>query len=236
MMTPAPIPSISAPSNPHKARINSYFHLSRPLRLAHRCQISLRWRQSIRRVPRFQLHPESSSGRQEAISRPSANPVISASLRAAKVPSRRRPGPPEPSTPSVVAQSCNPPRTRAPSCRRRASPYCPIVGSRQASPSLSQTARIDYSQDDFYMPSASIILAALRDSAKRQGLTSYRIALSSGMPLTTVQRLLSIKENLPLRNIETLLKALGLDLNFTSNGSAARSSRKKRPHGHKRRH
>ncbi len=61
-------------------------------------------------------------------------------------------------------------------------------------------------------PKTSRLLAVLRDSARKQGLNPYRIAKSSGLPLTTVQRLLTIKLNVPLRNVEMLMEALGLNL------------------------
>ena len=61
-------------------------------------------------------------------------------------------------------------------------------------------------------PQSSLILSALRQAVRDQGTNPYRIAKSSGMPLTTVQRLLTVTINVPLRNVETLMKALGLDL------------------------
>ena len=62
--------------------------------------------------------------------------------------------------------------------------------------------------------SSSLILAALRDEVKRQGTNPYQVAKASGLPLTTVQRLLSITGNVPLRNVETLLGVLGLEVRF----------------------
>jgi hypothetical protein len=60
-------------------------------------------------------------------------------------------------------------------------------------------------------PATSRILAAIRAHAHRLGTNPYRIARSSGMSLTTVQRLLSIPINVPLRNVEVLMEVLGLD-------------------------
>ena len=61
-------------------------------------------------------------------------------------------------------------------------------------------------------PKTSRLLSILRAAAAAQGLNPYRIAKSSGLPLTTVQRLLNIKLNVPLRNVEMLMEALGLNL------------------------
>ncbi len=60
-------------------------------------------------------------------------------------------------------------------------------------------------------PVTSRILAAIRAHAQRLGTNPYRIARESGMPVTTVQRLLSISINVPLRNVEVLMEVLGLD-------------------------
>jgi hypothetical protein len=60
-------------------------------------------------------------------------------------------------------------------------------------------------------PQASPILSALRQAMRDQGTNPYQIAKSSGMPLTTVQRLLTVTINVPLRNVETLMKSLGLE-------------------------
>ena len=60
-------------------------------------------------------------------------------------------------------------------------------------------------------PAASRILAAIRAQVVRLGTNPYRIARASGLPLTTVQRLLAIPINVPLRNVEMLLEVLGLD-------------------------
>jgi hypothetical protein len=65
-------------------------------------------------------------------------------------------------------------------------------------------------------PSTSRILAAIRAHVRRLGTNPYRIARSSGMPLTTVQRLLTISINVPLRNVEMLLAVLGLDFDIVS--------------------
>jgi DNA-binding phage protein len=60
------------------------------------------------------------------------------------------------------------------------------------------------------MPKPSYILAAIRTAVWQQGTNPYQIAKASGIPLTTVQRLLSRKTSLPLRNVEALLDALGV--------------------------
>jgi DNA-binding phage protein len=65
-------------------------------------------------------------------------------------------------------------------------------------------------------PKTSRLLSVLRAAALQQGLNPYRIAKSSGLPLTTVQRLLTIKLNVPLRNVEMLMEALGLNLQVVS--------------------
>lgn len=70
-------------------------------------------------------------------------------------------------------------------------------------------------------PSSSLFLAALRDEVKRQGTNPYQVAKASGLPLTTVQRLLSITGNVPLRNVETLLGVLGLEVRIITTRSSA---------------
>jgi hypothetical protein len=74
-------------------------------------------------------------------------------------------------------------------------------------------------------PKSSRLLSILRDSARQQGLNPYRIAKSSGLPLTTVQRLLTIKLNVPLRNVEMLMTALGLNLHIVRSRAAAKPGR-----------
>jgi hypothetical protein len=69
-------------------------------------------------------------------------------------------------------------------------------------------------------PKTSHLLSVLRAAAQRQGLNPYRIAKSSGLPLTTVQRLLTIKLNVPLRNVEMLMQALGLNLQVVASKKA----------------
>jgi DNA-binding phage protein len=73
-------------------------------------------------------------------------------------------------------------------------------------------------------PKTSHLLSVLRASAQRQGLNPYRIAKSSGLPLTTVQRLLTIKLNVPLRNVEMLMQALGLNLQVVASKKANRAA------------
>ena len=80
---------------------------------------------------------------------------------------------------------------------------------------------------------SSRLLAILQDSARRQGTNPYQITKASGLPLTTVQRLLSIKINLPLRNVEMLMAALGLEIRVTRGTSATRPATGR---GHGRRH
>jgi hypothetical protein len=75
-------------------------------------------------------------------------------------------------------------------------------------------------------PKSSRLLSVLRDSARQQGLNPYRIAKSSGLPLTTVQRLLTIKLNVPLRNVEMLMEALGLNLQISGPRAPAKPGRK----------
>jgi hypothetical protein len=65
-------------------------------------------------------------------------------------------------------------------------------------------------------PATSRILAAIRAHVHRLGTNPYRIARASGMPLTTVQRLLSVSINLPLRNVEVLMEVLGLDYDIVA--------------------
>jgi hypothetical protein len=74
-------------------------------------------------------------------------------------------------------------------------------------------------------PKSSRLLSVLRDSARQQGLNPYRIAKSSGLPLTTVQRLLTIKLNVPLRNVEMLMEALGLNLQISGPRAPAKAGR-----------
>lgn len=76
-------------------------------------------------------------------------------------------------------------------------------------------------------PKSSRLLSVLRESARQQGLNPYRIAKSSGLPLTTVQRLLTIKLNVPLRNVEMLMTALGLDLQIVGPRTSAKPGRPK---------
>lgn len=71
------------------------------------------------------------------------------------------------------------------------------------------------------VPHTSRILAEIQESARRQGTNPYRIASASGMPLTTVQRLLSISINVPMRNVEMLLEALGLEVHVVAKAITA---------------
>jgi hypothetical protein len=81
-------------------------------------------------------------------------------------------------------------------------------------------------------PATSRILAAIRDHVVRGGTNPYRIARASGMPLTTVQRLLSIPINLPLRNVEVLMAVLGLDFVIVPVRTTAAPSRPRKPRGY----
>ena len=84
------------------------------------------------------------------------------------------------------------------------------------------------------MPKTSRILAALQDAARRQRTNPYQIAKSSGLPLTTVQRLLTIKLNVPLRNVEMLMEALGLEIQIVSSGKSVVRPGTGRGHGQRR--
>ena len=84
------------------------------------------------------------------------------------------------------------------------------------------------------MPKTSRILAALQDAARRQRTNPYQIAKSSGLPLTTVQRLLTIKLNVPLRNVEMLMEALGLDVQIIASGKSVVRPGTGRGHGQRR--
>ena len=61
-------------------------------------------------------------------------------------------------------------------------------------------------------PTSSTILAGIQQAMREQKTNPYQIAKASGMPLTTVQRLLEKRINVPLRNVEMLAKALGLTI------------------------
>jgi hypothetical protein len=61
-------------------------------------------------------------------------------------------------------------------------------------------------------PTSSIILAGIQKAMREQKTNPYQIAKASGMPLTTVQRLLEKRINVPLRNVEMLAKALGVTI------------------------
>ena len=69
-------------------------------------------------------------------------------------------------------------------------------------------------------PKLSHILSAIQDAVHSLGTNPYQIAKSSGMPLTTVQRLLGIKSNVPLRNAELLTDVLGVRFEIVANGKA----------------
>jgi hypothetical protein len=72
------------------------------------------------------------------------------------------------------------------------------------------------------IPRTSQILAEIQAAARRQGTNPYRIATASGMPLTTVQRLLTVAINVPLRNVEMLLTALGMDVHVVATNATSR--------------
>lgn len=61
-------------------------------------------------------------------------------------------------------------------------------------------------------PTSSTILAGIQKAMREQKTNPYQIAKASGMPLTTVQRLLEKRINVPLRNVEMLARALGLTI------------------------
>lgn len=69
-------------------------------------------------------------------------------------------------------------------------------------------------------PRSSRILVAIREAVTRQGTNPYQITKASGIPLTTVQRLLAIKINAPLRNVEMLMAVLGLDFTVVPSGKS----------------
>jgi hypothetical protein len=71
----------------------------------------------------------------------------------------------------------------------------------------------------------SRILLALRSEARRQGTNPYQIAKASGMALTTVQRLLTRKDSLPLRNVERLIDSLGLVIHLVADTRSHARSR-----------
>jgi|HubBroStandDraft_2_1064218.scaffolds.fasta_scaffold140862_4 hypothetical protein len=80
-------------------------------------------------------------------------------------------------------------------------------------------------------PTTSTILAAIQKAAKDQKTNPYQIAKCSGLPLTTVQRLLTIKINGPLRNVEMLGNALGLEIVVRSTGKSIVMPSTGRGHG-----
>jgi hypothetical protein len=84
-------------------------------------------------------------------------------------------------------------------------------------------------------PKSSVILTSIQEAVKNQGTNPYQIAKSSGLPLTTVQRLLSIKLNVPLRNAEMLLTVLGLEIEVVSSGKSKVPAATGRKDGKKRR-
>lgn len=57
----------------------------------------------------------------------------------------------------------------------------------------------------------------------KQGMSGYRLAQLSGVPMRTVQRFLSGKTDVTAHNLEAIAKALGLELR-----PGARKSRKKK--------
>ncbi len=61
-------------------------------------------------------------------------------------------------------------------------------------------------------PTSSQILGAIQAAVRKPGTNPYQIAKARGMPLTTVQRLLTKATNTPLRNVEMQKDALGLNL------------------------
>lgn len=79
------------------------------------------------------------------------------------------------------------------------------------------------------IPHTSRILADIQEAARLQGANPYRLSKSSGMPLTTVQRLLTVPINASMRNVEMLLVALGLDVRAVA--KEVRSPRSPPGHG-----
>ena len=82
-------------------------------------------------------------------------------------------------------------------------------------------------------PTSSAILSEIQGAARKLKTNPYQVAKASGLPLTTVQRLLTIKLNVPLRNVEMLAKALGLMIRLVPNGKSIVLPGTGRKHGKK---
>lgn len=82
-------------------------------------------------------------------------------------------------------------------------------------------------------PTSSVILAGIQKGAKELKTNPYQVAKASGLPLTTVQRLLTVKLNVPLRNVEMLAKALGLTIGIVPAGKSVVLPSTGRGHGKK---
>jgi len=82
-------------------------------------------------------------------------------------------------------------------------------------------------------PKSSHILSSIQDAVHSMGTNPYQIAKSSGMSLTTVQRLLGIKGNVPLRNAELLAEVLGIRFEIVPDGKAKVKLATGRGHGRK---
>jgi hypothetical protein len=80
-------------------------------------------------------------------------------------------------------------------------------------------------------PTISTILAGIQAAARQQKTNPYQISKASGIPLTTVHRLLGLKINIPLRNVEMLAKALGLTITIVTTGKGIVSAATGRKHG-----
>jgi hypothetical protein len=80
-------------------------------------------------------------------------------------------------------------------------------------------------------PTVSVILAGIQAAARKQKTNPYQISKASGMPLTTVQRLLTLKINAPLRNVEMLAKVLGLTIAVAATGKGVVPAGTGRKHG-----
>lgn len=58
------------------------------------------------------------------------------------------------------------------------------------------------------------LLALVQDLAKRQKTNPYQIAKATGLPLRSIQKLLSQSSNPTLRNVEMILGGFGLSIHI----------------------
>ena len=64
--------------------------------------------------------------------------------------------------------------------------------------------------------SVSCIVAGIQDHVRRNGLTAYRIAKVSGMPQSTVHRLLHHEKVSVIARVEHLLAAIGMTVSVVN--------------------